>query len=123
MTLPDLRDWMSFTTEPANERTLVLIVGVAARSAPPHLAPFLRPAGDNASLLAHAHGAVFPYRPVQRGELPFAATMADLLGMREKHTAVPFARRYDDQHARLREFFTADIDGTGAAAVAIRSVL
>ena len=34
---------------------------------------------DNASLLAHAHGAVFPYRPVQRGELPFAATMADLL--------------------------------------------
>lgn len=50
-------------------------------------------------------------------------SMADLLGMREKHTAVPFARRYDDQHARVREFFAADADGTAAAAAAIRSVL
>jgi len=28
---------------------------------------------------AHIHAAVFPYRPVQRGELAFGKTVADLL--------------------------------------------
>lgn len=50
-------------------------------------------------------------------------SMADLLEIRDKHTAVPFARRYDDQHARLREFFRTGADGTADAAAAIRSVL
>ena len=26
----------------------------------------------------HVHAAVFPYRPVQRGELPFGKTVADV---------------------------------------------
>lgn len=48
--------------------------------------------------------------------------MADMLG-RESHTAVPFPRRYDDQAARVRGFFTEPIDGTELAARTIASFL
>jgi hypothetical protein len=50
-------------------------------------------------------------------------SMADLLAWRTKHTAVPFARTYDDQFARVREFFRRPGDGTAQAVDAIRSVL
>ncbi len=49
-------------------------------------------------------------------------SMADLLAHRHKHTAVAFDRRYDDQHARLREFFSdmdPSADGTQVALEAI----
>jgi hypothetical protein len=29
--------------------------------------------------MAHVHAAVFPYRPVPRGELPFGKTVAEVL--------------------------------------------
>jgi hypothetical protein len=48
--------------------------------------------------------------------------MADMLG-RANHTAVPFPRRFDDQAARLRGFFTEPIDGTALAARTIASLL
>jgi len=48
--------------------------------------------------------------------------MADMLG-RANHTALPFPRRYDDQAARVRGFFTAPIDGTELAARTIASFL
>lgn len=50
-------------------------------------------------------------------------SMADLLVHRDRHTAVPFARRYDDQHARMRHFFREPADGTDQAVSAILSVL
>jgi hypothetical protein len=50
-------------------------------------------------------------------------SMADLLPWRGKHTAVPFVRTYDDQFARVREFFREPADGTGQAVAAILSVL
>ncbi len=49
-------------------------------------------------------------------------SMADMLG-RGNHTALPFPRRYDDQAARLRGFFTEPIDGTELAARTIASFL
>ncbi|MBM3783707.1 MAG: hypothetical protein FJW30_05060 [Acidobacteria bacterium] len=48
--------------------------------------------------------------------------MAGMLWYRGKHTAVPFERRYDDQHARLREFFTEPVDGTPVAVETIIDV-
>ncbi len=42
-------------------------------------AKFLRPMKTDSAISAHIHAAVFPYRPVQRGELPFGSTVADLL--------------------------------------------
>jgi hypothetical protein len=50
-------------------------------------------------------------------------SMADLLAYRDRHTAVPFPRRYDDQQARVREFFREPSDGTPQAVEAILSVL
>ncbi len=49
--------------------------------------------------------------------------MAELLAHRHKHTAVAFERNYDDQAARLREFFAdPGADGTSQAVAAILAV-
>jgi hypothetical protein len=82
---PAVRDFVSFTTERTAERSLTLLVGIAARHRSPEAAPFLRPIG-NGTICAHVHAAVFPYRPVQRGEMPFGKTIAQLLA-----TAAPSA--------------------------------
>jgi hypothetical protein len=50
-------------------------------------------------------------------------SMADLLAWRGKHTAVAFGRKYDDQSARVRFFFTEARDGTGQAVGAVLGVL
>jgi len=77
--LPGVRDWLSFTTEHKSEKSLCLLVGVAGRGIDGDAAQFLRPINAGSPLAAHIHAAVFPYRPVQRGELPFAATVAGAL--------------------------------------------
>jgi anti-anti-sigma factor len=76
---PSIRDWVSFTTERTTERSLALLVGVAARHPPPEAAAFFRPMNGNSALHAHVHAALFPYRPVQRGELRFTSTIPGLL--------------------------------------------
>jgi anti-anti-sigma factor len=77
--LPSVRDWLSFTTERTSEKNLALLVGVAGRDLPVEAAKFLRPMKTDSPFAAHIHAAVFPYRPVPRGELPFARTVADVL--------------------------------------------
>lgn len=77
--LPHVRDWLSFTTERSSEKSLCLLVGVAGRKLPDEAAAFLRPIKAGSPLLAHVHAAIFPYRPVQRGELPFAGVVAKAL--------------------------------------------
>jgi anti-anti-sigma factor len=76
---PSVRDWVSFTTERNSERCLALLVGVAARNSPAQGAAFLRPMKDDGGLHAHVHAALFPFRPVQQGELPFGKTIGNLL--------------------------------------------
>jgi anti-anti-sigma factor len=79
MQVPEVRDWMSFTTERASERSLALVVGVAARKISGEAAAFLRPLKAGSAVHGHVHAAMFPYRPVQRGELPFGKTVAEVL--------------------------------------------
>jgi anti-anti-sigma factor len=74
--LPDVRNWLMFTSERKKERSLALLVGVAGQNVPPAAAEFLRPIKHGSPVQAHVHAALFPYRPVQRGELPFAKTVA-----------------------------------------------
>ena len=76
--LPDVRDWMLFTTQRSKERSQVLLVGVAGRRIPECAVSFMRPMKADAPVMAHIHGALFPYRPVQRGELPHAKTIAEI---------------------------------------------
>lgn len=79
LAFPGVRDWLSFTTERTHERNLVLVAGVAARDPAPAVAPFLRALAAGAPVRGHFHAAVFPYRPVQRGELDLDKTLGSLL--------------------------------------------
>ncbi len=74
---PQIRDWLSFTAEPAFTRSLALVVGVAARGDPGALAPILRPLGPDA-LAGHFHAAAFSYRPLQKGEIELKKTVKSL---------------------------------------------
>lgn len=77
---PQIRDWLSFTTERAFRDSTSLIVGVAARPGSPFDA-LLRPLGSSASpapLLAHIHAAAFPYRPLRKGTIELKASVNDL---------------------------------------------
>ncbi|HKF50539.1 MAG TPA: STAS domain-containing protein [Terracidiphilus sp.] len=76
--LPGVRDWLSFTTERVAEKSLCLLVGFAGRGLEDKAAAFVRPIRPESKIAAHIHAAVFPYRPVQRGELPFQ-TVVDYL--------------------------------------------
>jgi hypothetical protein len=77
--LPAVRDWLSFTTERSSDKSLCLLVGFAGRGVDGEAAQFMRPLKTTSPVSAHIHAAVFPYRPVQRGELPFAKTVASTL--------------------------------------------
>lgn len=74
--LPAMRDWISFTTERSSDKSLCLVVGFAGRGMDGEAAQFMRPMKTGSQVSAHIHAAVFPYRPVQRGELPIAKTVA-----------------------------------------------
>jgi anti-anti-sigma factor len=77
---PGIRDWLSFTTERTNERNLTLIVGIAVREPPAHVAPFVRRLlAPGARVHGHFHAALFPYRPVQRGELQLEQAIGGLM--------------------------------------------
>src|SRR5436309_12500608 len=79
LAFPGVRDWLSFTTERTNERNLALIVGIAVREPLAQLAPFVRRLAPGARVQGHFHAALFPYRPVQRGELILEKEIGGLL--------------------------------------------
>jgi anti-sigma B factor antagonist len=78
--VPGVRDWLSFTPERVSEKNLALLVGVAGRDVRDETAAFLRPLRPGSAIHAHVHAAIFNYRPVQQGELPFAGTISNILG-------------------------------------------
>jgi anti-anti-sigma factor len=86
---PAIRDWLSFTTERTDERSVILIVGFAARTPSPATAPFLRPLGStSAPLPAHCHAAVFPYRPLPKGRLDLMESVTSLLATDSAQTVL-----------------------------------
>ncbi len=68
---PEVRQWLSFTTEKAHVRASAVVCGVVAKSgtAPAALAPFLRPLGAGSSVEGHLHAAAFRFRALPRGNL------------------------------------------------------
>ncbi len=76
---PEVRDWLSLTTERGYPRTLALVAGIAATGDDPRLAPYLRPLGGGAGLSGHFHGAALSYRALPGGLLEMARTVTDLL--------------------------------------------
>ena len=79
LAFPGVRDWLSFTTERTNERNLTLIVGIAMREPSSQMSAFVRRMDRDAQVHGHFHAALFPYRPVQRGELDLEKTVPGLM--------------------------------------------
>lgn len=77
--IPNVRDWLSFTTERISDKSLALLVGVAGRNGLSDATAFVRPLRSNSPVRAHVHAAVFNYRPIQRGELPFSGTVSRII--------------------------------------------
>ncbi len=77
-THPQVREWLSFTPEPAYLRHLALVVGVVARAPHPLLDPLVRALGDQQWPAGHFHAAVFPNRPLPKGRIELRRTVASL---------------------------------------------
>jgi anti-anti-sigma factor len=73
-----IREWLSFTPEPAYPGSTALIVGVAARRPTGPLADHLRPLDKTGTLQAHLHAAVFPYMPVPQRTVMLPALIGRL---------------------------------------------
>ena len=70
---PDVREWLSFTAEPAFTKSVVVLAGVTARGKCDELKGWVRPLGKSAnagpSVSGHLHAAAFSYRPVPKGKI------------------------------------------------------
>ena len=75
---PEVRRWLSFTTERAYARCLTVVVGVAAQSHLEALDPLLRPLAEGNWPAGHFHAAAFPYRPLRKGEIDLKASVVPL---------------------------------------------
>jgi anti-anti-sigma factor len=75
---PEIRGWLSFSTERLYARSLALVAGVASsqRSAP--FASLLRPLGEGADLSGHFHAAAFSYRPLAKNQFDLKTTVTSL---------------------------------------------
>ncbi|SPF34323.1 Anti-sigma factor antagonist [Candidatus Sulfopaludibacter sp. SbA4] len=77
---PEIRSWLSFTTERAHTRALAVVVGLASASG---RSSFLRPMGGQPSNgkpapVGHFHAAAFSYRHLQRGLIDLQKTVRPL---------------------------------------------
>jgi hypothetical protein len=75
---PEVRSWLSFSTERLYLRSVALVSGIAASSECAPLAPLLRPLATEAWPLGHFHAAAFSYRPLQKGNIDLKTTVTTL---------------------------------------------
>jgi anti-anti-sigma factor len=75
---PDVRTWLSFSTERLFPRSLALISGVAASAGSSLLAPLLRRVGVKEWPQGHFHAAAFSYLPLKKGEIDLKSTVTTL---------------------------------------------
>lgn len=70
---PEVREWLSFTAEPAHSKSAVLLAGIAMRGECERLRNWVRPLGVATSaapfVAGHVHAAAFSYRPVPKGKV------------------------------------------------------
>ncbi len=85
---PAIRDWLTFTAEPAYQNTVALLVGVAAKDNSAAWSSFARPCGGPGSPRAHIHAAVFPYRPVRYGQIKLEETLDSLFDSKRISTVL-----------------------------------
>ncbi len=74
---PQIREWLSFTSERSFRDTNSLMVGVIAKPGTAFDA-LLRPLASGPGLLGHLHAAVFPYRPLRKGRIDLKPAVTSL---------------------------------------------
>ncbi len=77
-TYPEIRAWLSYSNERLFTRSLAVVCGVAARAASAALAPMIRPLGTTEWPQGHFHAAALSYRPLKKGDMELAGTVASL---------------------------------------------
>ncbi len=75
---PDVRDWVSFTAEPAFANSISLIVGFASRGPRAPNPLLLKPLVRSGELCGHFHAAAFPYRPIRKGRVDLTESVQAL---------------------------------------------
>lgn len=75
---PEVRQWLSFTTERLYARSLTLVGGVVTSDECGPLASFLRPLGGGKWPAGHFHAVAFSYRPLPKGEIDLKTTVTTL---------------------------------------------
>lgn len=74
---PEIKKWISFSTEPVFGRNLALVVGVVARDPRPPLSRMLRQT-DGTGMYSHSHAVACGYRAMRKGTLDLKETIADI---------------------------------------------
>jgi anti-anti-sigma factor len=74
-TFPQIRDWLSFTSERSFRDSTSLVVGLVAREGSPQQS-HLRPLAPG--LFGHFHAASFTYQPLQKGFIDLVPTLGSL---------------------------------------------
>jgi anti-anti-sigma factor len=75
---PEVRSWLSFSTERLYPRSLALLSGIATGAECARLTSMLRPLGTDALPAGHFHAAAFTYRPLKKGTIELQATVTTL---------------------------------------------
>jgi hypothetical protein len=74
---PQIREWLSFTSERSFRDTTSLIVGVIAKPGTAFDA-LLRPLSSGTALIGHLHAAIFSYRPLRKGRIDLKPAVTSL---------------------------------------------
>ncbi len=75
---PEVRDWLSFTAEPAFANSTCLVVGFAAGKSRVSGLRLLKPMVPSGELCGHFHAAALPYHPLRKGKVDLAETIRPL---------------------------------------------
>jgi anti-anti-sigma factor len=77
---PQIRNWLSFTSERAYANRVAFVAGIATRGNGDDLAamvrPFPKPSG--VAFSGHFHAAAFSYRPIQKGQIDWKTSIRAL---------------------------------------------
>ena len=94
-TVPEVRQWLSYSSEKIHRRNLVLIAGVASRESVSEsslLKAFLRPLDSSSGLVGHFHAAVFPYRHLKKRTLQLQSMVSELFQSGSVHDVLHLLR-------------------------------
>lgn len=75
---PEVREYLSLTTEPAFLNSTSLVVGFAAGPAAAPALRLLKPLEPGGEVYGHFHAAAFPYQPLRQGPIELVGTVGRL---------------------------------------------